>query len=121
MWAAQVAAMRAALWSAGVREKVDAVFSGDDYCAELERWFNAVAVQTSRSGGSTSVRRNLAGSWDELAPATRAGLTTRVVVLGAESTGRQRWPRSWPGTSVSEAGCGRRRSAWRSSAGSTRR
>lgn len=87
VWAAQVAAMRAGLWAAGVREKVDAVFSGDDYCAELARWFDATPVQTSRSGSSTSVRRDLAGRWHDLAPATRAGLTTRVVVLGAESTG----------------------------------
>jgi HTH-type transcriptional regulator, transcriptional repressor of NAD biosynthesis genes len=35
----------------------------------------------------TAIRANLAGGWDGLIPAARAGLTTRVVVLGAESTG----------------------------------
>lgn len=87
VWAAQVAAMQAGLWAAGARAKVDAVFSGDNYVHELARWLDASAVQTSRSGASTLVRRDLAGRWDELAPAVRADLTTRVVVLGAESTG----------------------------------
>jgi nicotinamide riboside kinase len=40
-----------------------------------------------RTGSSTAVRRDLAGQWHELAAPTRAGLTTRVVVVGAESTG----------------------------------
>jgi HTH-type transcriptional repressor of NAD biosynthesis genes len=87
IWAAQVAAMRAALLNAGAPSSVDAVFCGDDYGTELARWFGATAVQMNRTGSSTSVRRALAGQWDELAAPTRAGLTTRVVVVGAESTG----------------------------------
>lgn len=88
VWAAQVAAMRAALAAAGATPPVDAVFSGDDYCAELARWFGASCVQMRRAGhSSTAVRRDLAGEWAELAPATQAGLVTRVVVVGAESTG----------------------------------
>lgn len=87
VWAAQVAAMRAGVRTAGAAAEVDAVFSGDYYCAELARWFGATAVRTDRTGSSTSVRRDLAGRWHELAPATRASLTTRVVVVGAESTG----------------------------------
>ena len=88
IWAAQVAAMRAGLRAAGPSPAVDAVFSGDNYCAELARRFGAAAVQTERAGSSsTAVRGDLAGRWHELAPATRAGLTTRVVVVGAESTG----------------------------------
>lgn len=87
VWAAQVAAMRAGLRAAGDSAEVDAVFSADDYCTELARWFDAKPVMTTRTGSSTSVRRDLAGRWHELAPATRAGLTTRVVVVGAESTG----------------------------------
>lgn len=88
VWAAQVAAMRAGLRAYGAPAEVDAVFSGDDYCTELARWFDAVPVQSARTGeSSTAVRRDLAGQWHQLAPATRAGLTTRVVVLGAESTG----------------------------------
>ena len=87
VWAAQVAAMKAGVRASGARTDVDAVFSGDDYCHELARWFDATAVQTSRTGASTDVRADLAGRWWELAPAVRAGLTTRVVVVGAESTG----------------------------------
>ncbi|WP_235733203.1 AAA family ATPase [Mycolicibacterium neoaurum] len=87
VWAAQVAAMKAGVRASGARPDVDAVFSGDDYCHELARWFEAKAVQTSRTGASTDVRADLAGRWWELAPAVRAGLTTRVVVVGAESTG----------------------------------
>ncbi|MGU3499456.1 AAA family ATPase [Mycobacterium sp. C31M] len=83
VWAAQVAIMRAGIGPAAV----DAVFSGDDYCTELARWFDAKAVPLERSGSSTSVRRDLAGRWVELAAPTRAGLTCRVVVVGAESTG----------------------------------
>lgn len=83
VWAAQVAVMRTGISDAAV----DAVFSGDDYCTELARWFDAKAVRLDRAGSSTSVRRDLAGRWDRLAASTRAGLTTRVVVLGAESTG----------------------------------
>lgn len=35
----------------------------------------------------TSIRSDLASGWPHLGPATRAGLTRRVVVVGAESTG----------------------------------
>ena len=87
VWAAQVAAMRAGLRAVGAPPDVDAVFSADEYFVELARWFDAKAVMTERTGSSTSVRRDLVGRWHELAPATRAGLTTRVVVVGAESTG----------------------------------
>lgn len=87
VWVAQVGAMRAGLRCGGATADVDAVFSGDDYVVELARWFGATAVRTGRVGSSTAVRHDLAGRWSELAPATRAGLTTRVVVVGAESTG----------------------------------
>lgn len=87
VWAAQVAVMRA-----GVRrvtaDPVDGVFCGDAYGDELARWFDATPVRMRRGGRTgTAVRRDLAGQWAALAPATRAGLTTRVVVVGAESTG----------------------------------
>lgn len=87
VWAAQITAMRAGLRCNGITSEVDAVFSGDGYVVELARWFGATAVLTERDGSSTAVRHDLAGHWGELAPATRAGLATRVVVLGAESTG----------------------------------
>ncbi|WP_232077287.1 AAA family ATPase [Mycolicibacterium aichiense] len=88
IWAAQVALMQAALQQAGEPVGVDVLFSGEDYGAELARWFGAASRRIPRTGLSASaVRRDLAGRWTDLAPATRAGLVTRVVVVGAESTG----------------------------------
>jgi NadR type nicotinamide-nucleotide adenylyltransferase len=86
VWTAQVAVMQAAL-RAGGAPPVDAVFCGDDYGDELARRFGAKAVRLDRYGSSTAVRGDLAAHWDELAPVTRAGLATRVVVVGAESSG----------------------------------
>lgn len=87
VWAAQVALMRAALRRTGLPD-VDALFCGDDYGSELSRWLGAEEVRITRTGFSSSaVRRDLAGRWDDLAAPVRAGLTTRVVILGAESTG----------------------------------
>jgi HTH-type transcriptional repressor of NAD biosynthesis genes len=71
---------------------VDAVFSSDPYGAELAARLGAVWVQvdpgrrhTPVSG--TAIRADVPGHWWALAPAVRAWLTPRVVVLGAESTG----------------------------------
>lgn len=69
---------------------VDAVFTGDPYGAELARRLGARWVPVDRAGlavSGTAVRADLAGSWWALGPAVRASLVTRVVVLGAESTG----------------------------------
>lgn len=69
---------------------VDAVFTGDPYGAELARRLGARWVHVDRAGlavSGTAVRADLAGSWWALGPAVRASLVTRVVVLGAESTG----------------------------------
>ncbi|MEZ0358917.1 AAA family ATPase [Mycobacterium sp. SA01] len=88
VWAAQVALMEAALRHAGEPLGVDTVFSGEGYGPELARWFGAESVRFERGELSgTAVRRDLAGRWMDLTPATRAGLTTRVVTVGAESTG----------------------------------
>ena len=88
VWTAQIAAMRAGLLAADARHQVDAVYCGDSYGDELARRFGAVAVEVDRTDlSSTAVRRDLGARWRDLAPTTRAGLTTRVVVLGAESTG----------------------------------
>lgn len=88
VWTAQIAAMRAALRQDGGSDDVDVVFSGEDYGTEMARWFDAADVRIARSPlSATVVRDDLAGRWGDLAPATRAGLTTRVVVVGAESTG----------------------------------
>jgi NadR type nicotinamide-nucleotide adenylyltransferase len=71
---------------------VDAVFSSEPYGDELARRFGAVHVcvdhqRVARPVSGTACRADLAGLWHELAPATRRGLTTRIVVVGAESTG----------------------------------
>ncbi|MHA3700624.1 AAA family ATPase [Jatrophihabitans sp. YIM 134969] len=91
VWAAQVAAMRAALrYDDPHAPPVDAVVSHDDYGAELARRFEATWIRVDRPEGEpsgTAVRDDLTATWHDLAPATKAGLATRVVVLGAESTG----------------------------------
>ena len=89
VWTAQIAAMSAALRCAGAGS-VDVVFSADAYGAELAARLGATFQRLERPAAGPSgsaVRRDLAGSWLSLAPATRAGLATRVIVVGAESTG----------------------------------
>ncbi len=96
VWTAQVALMRSALAnSASGRDgqpPVDAVFSSEPYGDELAARFGAVHVAVDRDRelvpvSGSEVRADLAGCWDFLAPAVRAGLAVRVVLLGAESTG----------------------------------
>jgi HTH-type transcriptional regulator, transcriptional repressor of NAD biosynthesis genes len=100
-WDAQVAVMRAALRAgqpgaaggpgvAGAGVPVDAVFGGEEYGTELARRFGARFVRLARPAGgpsSTAYRSDPAGAWSLLAPAARAGLAVRVVLVGAESTG----------------------------------
>lgn len=91
IWAAQLENMRWALKARGV-EKIDALYSSEQYGDRLAAAFNAVHVpvdparQTHRISG-TACREDLAGNWAQLIPATRRGLAVRVVVVGAESTG----------------------------------
>ncbi|WP_194765346.1 AAA family ATPase [Microbacterium sp. UFMG61] len=71
---------------------VDTVFSCDAYGGELARRLDARWVQVDEGRrinpiSGTAIRADVAGNWHELAPAVRAWLTARVVVLGAESTG----------------------------------
>lgn len=91
IWAAQVAVMRAAL-RRDERPAVEAVFSSEPYGRELAAWFGARAVtvdpgRTLVPVSASQIRADLAGGWDQLGPAVRAGLATRVVIVGAESTG----------------------------------
>jgi NadR type nicotinamide-nucleotide adenylyltransferase len=74
------------------RAPVDVVFSSEDYGAELAARLDAkhVPVDPDRTAvplSGTAVRADPPAYWDRLAPATRAGLCARVVVVGAESTG----------------------------------
>jgi NadR type nicotinamide-nucleotide adenylyltransferase len=71
---------------------VDAVFTSEDYGVELARRLDAkhVAVDPDRTVvavSGTAVRADIPAYWGHLAPATRAGLCARVVVIGAESSG----------------------------------
>jgi NadR type nicotinamide-nucleotide adenylyltransferase len=99
IWAEHVAAFRAGLATAsgaGVGAlglpPVDAVFSSEDYGAELARRFGAAHVPVDPPRGrfpvsGTAVRRDPAACWEWLSPAVRAHLARRVVVVGAESSG----------------------------------
>ncbi|MBJ7290912.1 AAA family ATPase [Williamsia sp.] len=91
VWAAQVACMRAAVAQVSTH-RIDAVVSSESYGRHLATWFDAAHVsfdaerrQLPISG--TRCRADLAESWTYLDTPTRVGLTTRVVVLGSESTG----------------------------------
>jgi NadR type nicotinamide-nucleotide adenylyltransferase len=110
VWMAQETAIRVAVRNFSSLP-VDAVFTSESYGDELAARLAAEHVsfdpdRTRVPISATRVRADLAGCWDQLAEATRAGLTTRVVVVGAESTGtttvterlaehyRGRWPRT---------------------------
>ncbi len=71
---------------------VTAVFTSETYGEELARHFSAKAVTLDLQRENVpvsgkAVRADLLAHWQHLAPATRAGLAKRVVVIGAESTG----------------------------------
>ena len=91
VWAAHNAVFDAALRRHG-DERIDAVFSSEKYGDDLAGHYGAVHVEVDRARlahpvSGTVCRTDLAAAWNYLSPATRAGLTTRVVVIGAESTG----------------------------------
>lgn len=74
-------------------EPVDAVFTSEPYGAELARRFGArhALIDLSRAMApvsGTAVRRDVVGHWDFLEPPVRGGLARRVVLVGAESTGK---------------------------------
>jgi NadR type nicotinamide-nucleotide adenylyltransferase len=87
-----VLARRAIADGAPGHAPVDVVFSSEDYGAELASRLGAkhVAVDPDRDAvpvSGTAIRADTPAHWRFLAPATRAGLCARVVVLGAESSG----------------------------------
>ncbi|GAA3599413.1 multifunctional transcriptional regulator/nicotinamide-nucleotide adenylyltransferase/ribosylnicotinamide kinase NadR [Klugiella xanthotipulae] len=90
-WVANHASMVAALDRVGIT-RVDAVFSSEAYGTELAARFDATPISYDESRvqvpiSGTAVRRDLPGTWPLLPEATRLGLATRVIVVGAESTG----------------------------------
>lgn len=91
VWDAQVAVMEAALEGNGLAP-VDVVFSSEQYGPELARRLHArhESVDPARLTipiSATRVRANLSENWHLLAAPTREALATRIVVVGAESTG----------------------------------
>ena len=73
--------------------RVDAVFSSEDYGAELERRFRAASVCVDRERAQypvsgTAARADLAEHWNALAAPVRGELCHRLVIVGAESTGK---------------------------------
>jgi NadR type nicotinamide-nucleotide adenylyltransferase len=99
IWAAHVEVFAAAVARgvlldglAPAAARIDAVFSSEPYGDELARRFRAehVPVDPDRDEipmSGTAARADVVGTWGRLAPAARAGLAVRVVVVGAESTG----------------------------------
>jgi HTH-type transcriptional regulator, transcriptional repressor of NAD biosynthesis genes len=85
-WRAQTFAMDTVL----ARRPVNAVFSSEPYGDRLAKHFNAVHVPFSREViklSATDIRNDPDYNWKYMLPSARAGLTTRVVFLGSESTG----------------------------------
>lgn len=90
-WVAHHEVTRAALRHGGV-QSVDVVFSSEDYGAELAERLGAVHVlddpdrrRIPMSG--TAARERLAERWSLVAEPARLDLATRIIVIGAESTG----------------------------------
>lgn len=97
IWQAHIDIMRQAVQQADslcgqTAPAVDVVFSSEPYGDEMARYFNAAHVCLDQSRvlypvSGTAVRNHLPDYWHLLSPAVQAGLTLRVVVVGAESTG----------------------------------
>jgi HTH-type transcriptional regulator, transcriptional repressor of NAD biosynthesis genes len=90
IWRAHVELMKQAL-RAVTQDPVDAVLTPEAYGPELARRFGARLLPSPARLGYTSgplVRADVAAHWTWLAPAVRAGLALRVVLVGAESTGK---------------------------------
>jgi NadR type nicotinamide-nucleotide adenylyltransferase len=88
-WSAHVTVMRDAL---GTSPPVTAVFTSEPYGPELARRFGAthVSVDPTRDlmpCSGTAVRADPPAHWPHLADPVRAWFTTRVIVVGAESSG----------------------------------
>ncbi len=92
IWDQHEALMREALERIGA-PPVTAVFTSEPYGAELARRFSALTVTVDPERklapvSSTQVRNDPAANWGFLAAPVRAALALRVVVVGAESTGK---------------------------------
>ena len=89
-WDAHMDVFLGAASEVGGGVAIDAVFTGEEYGAEMARRLGAEHVQLVRQGprpSGTELRADPSTTWDDLLPAARAGLAHRIVVVGAESTG----------------------------------
>lgn len=71
---------------------VDAVFTSDEYGAELARrlgarWIQVDPGRRENAISGTAVRADPEAFWDKLSPCVRSHYVRRVVITGAESTG----------------------------------
>ncbi|MFO0555621.1 MAG: AAA family ATPase [Polyangiaceae bacterium] len=92
IWRAHVDLMREAV-SGVTSEPVDTVFTSEIYGEELARRLDArhVLVDLERAAvavSGTAIRADHGRYWPMLAPCVRAHLSLRVVLVGAESTGK---------------------------------
>lgn len=90
-WEAHTALIVAALAADGA-PPVTTVFSSETYGGELARRLGARAVtfdveRAALPVSGTAVRGDLVARWGAVAPAARLDLATRIIVVGAESTG----------------------------------
>jgi HTH-type transcriptional regulator, transcriptional repressor of NAD biosynthesis genes len=74
-------------------EPVTAVFSSEPYGPELARRLNAVNVPVDPGRGlapvsGTAIRADPVAHWHRMAPPVRGWFAKRVVIVGAESTGK---------------------------------
>ncbi|MBT2530752.1 AAA family ATPase [Arthrobacter sp. ISL-48] len=91
IWKAETELMRLALKSRGVNH-IDAVFSSEEYGPRLAAAFGAehVSVDPARSTypvSGTLCREDLSAAWPAIIPSARQDMCTRIIVVGAESTG----------------------------------
>ncbi|MGC4122276.1 MAG: nicotinamide riboside transporter PnuC [Myxococcales bacterium] len=74
-------------------EPIDAVFTSESYGEELGRRLGAKAISVDPGRAlapisGTLVRKDVPAAWAQLAEPVRGGLAKRVVLVGAESTGK---------------------------------
>lgn len=91
IWFAQVELMRHALLNKGIG-RINKVFSSEAYGTELASRFNAehVLVDLDRKEfhvSGTACREDIDRNWHMIVEPARQELATRIVVVGAESTG----------------------------------
>jgi HTH-type transcriptional regulator, transcriptional repressor of NAD biosynthesis genes len=92
VWDLHMGTIRAVVAQA-TDDPVDAVFTSETYGDEMARRLGARSVcldlpRELAPVSGTAVRADPAAHWDQLAPRLRAWLTRRVVLVGAESTGK---------------------------------